>query len=225
MASPLEWFNENENRAYPIAEDATGIDNAGNICPYSIIADLGISVPESLVEDVFLRQLNVTPLMVSVSFATTSGGLAVATYARPIVPYKAYALTPATDTASGFIVFGSALDSITEPVSYLFDGPEQSRIEENALSPIQLPGVTNIGKLNGNPSEYIDKIVRIEVGTNIKISRSGNVIQVGLAEAVQSKFLGPCDKYAIFDSCGGVPIRTINGVPADTNGKLIIEVD
>lgn len=225
MAIMLGWFNENENRSYPIAEDATGVDNDGNICPYSLIADLGISVPEDLVDAVYLRQITVTPAMVSVSFATSAGGLIVGTFARPVVPYQAYALTPVMDTASGFIVFGSAVNMITDPITYLFDSTDQSRIEENALSAVQTPGVTALGKLNGSVDDYTDGIIKIEVGTNVKVGRVGNTIQIGLVEAARSKFVGPCDQTAIFDSCGGVPIRTINGVPANGSGKITLEVD
>lgn len=225
MAKLLEWFNMNENRAYPIAEDATGTDNDGKQMPYALIADLGLTVPEDLLGEAFLRQLTITPTMISVSIAYSGGGLAVGTFAQPVIPHKAYMLTPVKDGVSGFIVFGHAATYITDPVSYTNDSKDQSAIEGNALSPIDGPGVTSFQRLNGDPENSLEGIIRIVPGSNITLDHDGNTIKIGLIDSVQTEFVGPCDKFAIFDACGGIPIRTINGVAGDENGIITLEVE
>ena len=43
--SYIQWCNENEGRAYPIAEGASQVDVRGNRLPTDILADACIMVP------------------------------------------------------------------------------------------------------------------------------------------------------------------------------------
>jgi len=216
----IEWFNENENRQYPLSEDI--LNSVG--LPTSVLADVCISVPETVVDDVYLSMISISAGIVSVSFAASSGGLAVGTFARPVEAHRPYALTPVVDSVSGYVVFGAGVNDGITSGSYRFTGLSDGKVDTNALKPVEAVPVTAIRRLNSDPSDTLDGIIKLEAGTNMVLTHSGNIIKLSLVEAVRAEFLGPCDKYAIFDACGAPPIRTINGVGPSSSGKLTIEV-
>ena len=189
-----------------------------------MIADIGITVPSDIVDDVYISMVALTESLVSVSISTATQGLLVGTFPAPITPLEVLPLSPVADNVSGFVVFGSYVkQSLRE--AYVFSGVVSSKLSERAARPFDPLPISSISKLNGDPDQKLTGMVNIEVDDNMKISTDGSTITLELAEDVQSDFVGPCDGTSEFLSCGLPPIRTINGVGPDIDGKVLLEVE
>lgn len=218
----MDWFNQNELRRYPLREDSAAVPESGEFPPDGLICDLAAVIPADY--SLCLRQFSITGLMVSVSFAdaTTGAGLLVGTWARPLTPYQAYTLTPLVAGTSGFIVFG--LDIVDRTTcSGLFPVTDPLLIDQRAVLTAESGKVEEVSVL-GPSSTSLSGLVKLVAGDNIILSADGQTINVGLKAAVRQELVGPCDRHGAFDVCGAPPVRTINGVPADSEGKIIIEV-
>lgn len=218
----MEYYNENEFRSYPIYENTSRASIEDNIIlSDNLLVDLAIVCPENLT-DFYLSSLVITPMLVSVSIAHSTGGLLVGTFTRPIVVYKPYALTPIQAMSSGYIVFGSGINNI---VNYRFisNSTERSGLDPKTIKQIMTPVVMSLSRYQ-SLSKGLRGIVNLEPGPNVTIRFHEGKIKVGLIDGVRSSFVNPCDKKAIFTECGSPPIRTINGVGPDENGAITIEV-
>ena len=220
----MDWFNQNELRRYPLSETSAANPVTGEFPPDGLICDLAVTVPAAYRGLVCLRQFAVTDRLVSVSLAAsgTNIGLAVGTYARPVTPYRAYPLVPLIAGVSGYVVFGTDAVGIVSAAG-VFDPADPLLLDQHASLPVESGLVSRISR-SGGDSTYLTGLVKLVAGGNVTITAVGNTIYIGLIAAVRSELVGPCDKRGAFDSCGGVPMRSINGVPADSNGKITLEM-
>ena len=216
-SSYIEWCNENESRAYPIQDDATHVDNFGNVLPDDILVDMGVIVPPEY-QDVYCRTVRVTPNVFSVSLACASGPLMVGTYSASIyVPYTVVALTPIVPDVSGWVVFGAHRRVINE--IYVFNGPKQSGLVSRAIRVVDKIPVRRFYKYGGSGVGYLDQLVRLVGAGLLRMYRdpdNGQQIIVELDKQQAKTFLGPCDHYADASQCRASPIRSIDGVKADS---------
>jgi hypothetical protein len=233
-----EWFNENENRMYPLAEYATGIANSGAAMPFGLVCDLVVTGPVNLLYNAgtqaagaYVSMLTITPVMVSISIASHMGGLVAGSWKRPITPYQPMALQPVATGVSGYVVFGMMSEDL-QSARYLFSGPGQSALDMKSMRMLEPAAVTSVCRY-GSPAQKLVGTVKLEFSPDlvwnyqppgIDPDYPDGIIQVGLAANKQSAYVGPCDKTGILDQCGIPPIRTINGVQGDSNGIITIEV-
>lgn len=215
-----EWLNSNELRSYPIRETATQISDAAAQLPQGIISDLSIVLPT--VYNPYVSSVRVTPSLVSVCISSGASGILLATQFRSTLQIgKAYAMTPLVENVSGWIVYGSYVPVVQE--SYLFSGVTQTGIAGKAIRFINPPGVRRILRYGSPDSVYADGIVRLKAGAGMEIVKDPNNPQriiFRLREDVLSDFVGPCNSSSSKTACGATPIRSINGVTADPNGKI-----
>ncbi len=217
----IQWYNENAGRAYPVSETATRVDDAGKLLPDDILVDMGLMIDPTYT-DVYLSSLRVTSQYVTLGISSPVSGLLVGTYLRDTLnPYKAYALTSAVDNVSGWVVFGDHV--VTTPETYLFATPEQSRLELRVIRSVDALPVKSISKLYGN--DKLTGIVKLHNGSGITLTRDPiytNRIRVNLDTATGHNLVSPCNTPASRQLCKNTPFRTINGVPADANGKITL---
>lgn len=222
----IQWFNENEGRKYPLAEEGTLLDDTGQSLPVDIIADLGLLVPPAHA-DVILKSLVITPNLVTVAFASSTSALLVGTYAWDVTaPYVAYPLTAMADNVSGWIVFGSHLHTIVE--RYAFTSVAQTAVEQRAVHIVDALAVTRCVKYGARASDYVDQVVRLLEGSGINIAQDDTdpqKIVVSLDESVASSFISPCEDPANAQACGVPPIRSFLGVCPDEDGKIYLRFE
>lgn len=216
-----EWFNENELRSYPIRENLSRRTKDGDkVLPNNIIADLSVTIDADNAADVFLSSVGLTPALASIAIGVASEGVLVATIENPEV-HRPYRLEPLTDGVSGFVVFGEGV-KVSSPQSYDFN-PAATGLEGKAVRPFETPPVLSIGKA-GVEEEPLHGLINIEVGGDLELRRDGNTLYIGLKEGVRPLYVGPCDRTIDYITCGRPPLREINGVGPDVDGKITIEV-
>jgi hypothetical protein len=217
-----EWYNENEGRAYPLREDAPRLDALGRKLPDDIIVDLAVSIPNTVLDTVYVTSLALSTRLVSIVVGTASEGLLVGTYVRPVPIYTPLPLAPLAGNVSGFVVFGSG--STGQEINYRFSSVAQTPLEIRALRVFDALPVEAIGKIG--VANLLDGIIQLEFGTNVewRYDAGSNTIYIGLQEGVRDDFVGPCARAKSIAGCGIPPIRSINGVVADVNGAIFIEV-
>jgi hypothetical protein len=216
------WYNENEGRAYPLQEDASKIDRLGRILPDDVIADAALVVPNNLEDDIFLTTVALTRSLVTVVIGTQSQGMLVGTWPRPVSLYQPLALDPITNDVSGFVVLGQGADIVNG--TYNFDEPASSQFTVKALHTFDALPIPYIGKVGS--AEQINGVVEIQTSANVEVrfDDATNTIYFSLTESVRDDFVSPCIRGDSIAGCGVPPIRTINGVTADADGVITLEV-
>ena len=221
--SRIDWFNENEGRAYPVSETATRRDDGGLTLPNDIVVDMGLVLPKAFT-GVRISSLYISPQIVAVAVSSDEGGLLVGSYARAsVTPYTAYPLQPVTPDCSGWIVFGTYAGTGYE--QYRFATPAQSLIETRAFKIVVPPGVTKFYRQGNDAGLYADGVVRLTGSRDVVITvdpmNPHNII-VGLASTESAKYVENCATPASRATTGVPVLRTINNVPADADGQLTI---
>lgn len=220
--SYMQWYNENEGRNYPVAENVTHKDNSGLLLPTDIVVDVSVIVPPEC-SDVYFSSIRITPTIVSVALCSSLSGLMVGTYARSQVqPHMAYPLTPVIPDVSGWIVFGTHRSVVTE--DYRFSGFAQSGLESKAVHVIPHLPVRRFLRVAGSSSNYADDIVELVAGNGVDISKDpdSNTVIIKLTPDQQALFVGPCKTAVSSSSCGATPIKKIDGVCPDANGRITL---
>jgi len=224
--SYIQWYNENEGRAYPLQEVATKVSDGGHQLPDDIIVDMGLMVPPTY-EDTYVSSVRVTSSVVTVGISSSASGLMVGTYLRSAVrPHAAYPLTGLVNNVSGWIVFGNHRAVGTE--DYRFSGPEQSGVAARALRIIDEIPVTYFVKLGGRADQIADRLVRMTAGGGLTIERDESdpqKIVIQLSPELRQAFLGPCNELSTADICGVPPMRRINGVCPDEDGRITLRFE
>ncbi len=219
----IQWLNENENRAYPLAEYATKLDDQDRLLPTDIIADVGLMLPPAH-QDVYFTSIRITEQSVVVGVASSLSGLFIGTYSRAaLTPYTAYPLTPLISDIAGWVVFGHHVASGIE--DYRFAGPLASKVEMRAIRLVDELPVKRFIKFGGSEIVEADKIVTFQGGGGIVFDLdpadpTGHTIRVSLDDEHKYSFVSPCRTWAAQDICGAPPMRSFNGVCPDDNGRI-----
>ena len=230
----LEWLNHNGQRNYPLADDATGLDDSGSFkLPDDFLVELDLPVHAGLNVDparFFVKHVGAfeTGFSVVVGYQPASGDavtVATALVARQThTRNRSYALggvEPYDDTA-GKVVVGR-LDTIDEqPAGFWTFELESTRLDPDAVRPM-IRGVSALVLVNGTGrSVPVRGHVELVAGTNVRLTplladglnavRIDAVSGAGLVE----------DCVCEGDAALGDPVRSINGVAPDENGNLNI---
>ena len=221
-----EWYNENERRAYPLAEKSTRLDDAGVRISDGLLVDLSVVVPASYT-NIRVSSLTVSQGTASIGVSSGANGLLIGTFLRSsLVPYTAYPLVGVVDNVSGWVVFGN---TIVDAVSHVhtFSSVAQAGLESKVLHLVDPPAVRRFLKYGGRTDVWVAGDVQLACNANMRIAQDTAALTptmvLSLDPQVASQMAGPCLKSASKANCGAPPIRTINGVEADGTGKLTLE--
>jgi hypothetical protein len=221
-----QWCNENEGRAYPLAEEASGIDNTGASLPTDILADLHLMVPPTY-RNAYISSVWITPTLIGLSIAHADLPLASVMLNRTTYrPYTAVALQPmpGVENLSGWVVFGNYRFTVRK--RWLFSTPAQSGIDARTIKLVDPLPITSMRKLGDPVTVYADRIVKLIGGGYIEVvphETDPQCIVVRLTPAgAQELFAGPCFRLAARGDCDSPPLRQINGVCPDEDGVITL---
>jgi hypothetical protein len=223
----LEWLDLNSQRAYPLADDATKLDQSGAFAlPDSFLVNLSLSTPWTLAVDggrFYIQTVAVFPIGYSITIGYDDGtnqvAVATANIAKTAhVENKAYALSGlgSFGDCTGKVAIG-VLDEIDrQPSGRWTFHPSGGKLDADCIRPT-LRGVSSITVVNGaDASAPIFGDAALVAGTNFRVSASGSDIR-----------LDAIDGAGLTAACGGgsgsgVPIKTINGIGPDASKNFTL---
>lgn len=216
--SYIQWCNENEGRAYPLAEHASQVDLYGHQLPTDILADMCIMVPPEYA-DAYVSFVRCTDALFAVSIASSQGPLLHCAAPRAgYVPYAAVPLVPLADDVSGWVAFGNHIPA-PAPGRYKFAGPEAA-LSSRVVRIVDRVPVRQFALLDGDPAIWLDKLTKVLGGTALRVyakpDEPGTIV-IELDKDRAATFVGPCSAPS-----GVPPICTIAGVSADQDGVLTL---
>jgi len=217
----IEWYTKNENRSYPVAEDATQRAVTGDRLSQSIIVDMSIMVPEDY-RNLYLKSVYVSDYIVNVTicaendtgiFAIGSGGF----LRDDIEAGKAYPLSPLLEQVSGWLVFGSQLTNC----DLTFNSYEDAKLDPKAVTAVAPLGVEYISAVN--QQARLQEVITLEAGTNV-IIEPDPMNQYNILVRLEDPTIlqNECDTQYLRELYIP-PIFSINNVQPDEDGKLTIE--
>lgn len=229
----LEFLNHNSQRNYPLADDASCVDDSGSFTiPTDFILELDLPLHAGLDVDTsrfFIKHLGVYQLGYSVVIGYQPDGedpidVAVALISKPNhTPNTVYSVGGTGDFADtvGKIVIGRLDDIDKEPAGFWTFSLEHTRIDPDALRPI-IRGVSSITCVNGSQrSQPLYGHIELRGGANMQISP---IIVAGENPVI---VFSAIDGEGTVEECvcaGDVrptePITSINGVRPKPNGDF-----
>ncbi len=233
------WYAKNETRAYPLDDTAILSADDGSVLPHGLLIDLYMRFPGTLGKRAFLSSLTVSPRLVTLTFQGDAAGfqpLGFVSLTRPIEPYRQYPLTPHADGVGGWVVLGSAIEEVSQTVSYRFSQPSQSLLLARAawhyrLQPsrgLLAAGTTDV--LRGRVRLRGDRDLETRLETIEIASVSYQAIVIGLRNKSNDQrnlleiYAGDCGQRPESRSCRNPqPIEFINDVGPDCCGDLYVE--
>ena len=241
----LEWYDLNEQRSWPLEEQASGVDDTGLVFPKNLIADLHVRFPRTIGDFIYLSGFTVGPNIVSAVFVTDDVvpiPVAAVSIERPIDLYRLYSLESLYPGVGGWLVFGDGVNEIDDTRIYRFSHAGQSRITPHAARRYNPFPVSTVGKLN--VADRLTGLVRLAGGDDIEIVKdvreiNGVLTEVAVIRLAQDnagndssttqdllkKYSGDCGGRPENRDCPGIePIEFINGVPPDCCGNITLEL-
>jgi hypothetical protein len=238
-----EWYSENEQRNYPLADIATAVDDSGLLFPEDLLVDLNIRIPYLKGTVLFLSGMSITSQLVSFTIlaapslsSSLPDFIPVASLAvrRPVIPHRNYPVVAYDPYVSGWAVFGRG--TLQPKIqNYKFSTSAQSAISGGCARAIQPTALMGIGKPDSN--NLVQGAVTLNTTGDMQVSLqersvpdgSGGYVcrQVVLFELSTatnpqafSAYAGPCAGRPEASTCGRVPIQTINGIRPDCAGNI-----
>lgn len=235
-----DWYDLNEQRSWPVADQATQIDDTGKRLPHDLLADMNVWFPKILGDYAFIGGITVSKNIATVTLLGTASGnppIAAVSVTAPIDLYRQYAVEPLYPGVGGWVVFGSAVnDGVLH--SHRFSDSTQAVLIPHVARSYKVGPVQNAGKL-GNITA-LTGIVRLQGGDDIEIVKESREIDSVVRDAavfrlkskpdfvedvnLYEKYAGPCGKRPESNNCGdSAPIEFINSVAPDCCGNITIE--
>lgn len=228
----IEWLNHNSQRNYPLADDATGLDQTGGFkIPDDFVVELDLPVHAGMNVDparFYVKHVGAyeTGFSVIVGYQPADGdpvNVATALIARQAhTRNKAYALgglEPYDDTA-GKVVIGR-LDAIDEqPAGFWTFDFDATRLDPDAIRPM-IRGVSSVVLVNGSSKSVpIRGHIEFVAGNNVRLTPiltdGMNAIRI---DAISGEGLVE-ECVCEGDAALGDPVKSINGVTPDANGNI-----
>lgn len=248
-----DWMNSNELRNYPLHDEATKLSADGELLPDGFISDLNLMLPESAGKFAYVSSAGATPGLVSLTILATMTNplmpevessssadaesfvpIASITVARPVVPYRNYALESLYPGVAGWVAFGSDVNEVN--ASYRLVNPIDGLLCSKAVRRYRDLPVTSLSR-TGNLTE-LTGLIQLAAAGDVTIGKGvrtidglrREVITIGLnlAEsddpaALLRKYAGDCGGRPEDETCTqGKPLTSINGVTPDCNGNIDI---
>lgn len=222
----IEWLNENSQRAYPLASDASLQDTTGSFTiPRDFIVDFVWPVQASTAIDpakFHISKLVIFGAGVSISIAysgTVIGSVAIAS--DGFTRNSEFIIQGRGDYADtiGKIVIGSLEAILQSAGSYLFT-ESTARFETTTIRP-NLRGISSIRLLNGTElSEPIYGDIILQAGTNCKLDALPAVGEATYIKISAISGEGTIAECVCGENEDAPEIRTINGIGPDVNSNI-----
>jgi len=236
-----EWLNANENRKYPLHDEAGAVG-----LPNDILADANIWIPRSAGACVFLSSVSITNSLITMTFAAASENpicgspspsfvpVAVLNVKKPAVRFKNYALVPYIDGAGGWVALGKGATEADGPLFLSFPNPKDGLLADRAVRAYPSIPVRTLGKEGITPP--LQGLIRL-AGVDGSTFTKGAVLDIGGKKqlvgligldttengvAKLQEFAGPCGHRPQSQTCNKTPIVSINGVTPDCEGNIDI---
>jgi hypothetical protein len=226
ITNHIQWLNDNEGRAYPVAETATQLDNRGTGLPMDLVVDLCLMLPPEH-QQAYISSLRVTEQAILIGISSPASGLFIGTYRRSdMSPYTAHPLTPLLPNITGWVSFGNYIPSGVTDLR--FDGPEQSQVEARAIRLVDPLPIKRFIKFGSPGQAGADQIVTFRGAGGIVFEvdpENGQNVICRLDEDYKEQYIGPCNSWAHRDICGAPPLRSFNGVCPDENGRITLRFE
>jgi hypothetical protein len=240
------FYNQNEERPYPLSDAADLTTTDGRLLPHTIIADLNLKYPFYLGKYPFISSVCVTPGLVSVtvqaadslSDSATFTPVAAVSLPQPVVNGIQYPVSGLVDGVGGWIVFGTG---IQESFTGKFAGAGHGLLTARSARSYRPLPLSSLAKLNVTPltglvllkaespltivkeEHEIDDILRDVIV--FRLVQSGNTAGTVNATNVMQQFAGPCGARPESGTCNDPqPIEFLNSVAPDCNGNITIEL-
>lgn len=227
-----EWHNENELRAYPLADDAP----AAELIPAWLLADMRVTC-SSADGTVFVSSVYVSDVLVSVGVSlaetlppeepggsprTVVTGLLARTVTRDeLEPRRAYSMDRLSAEASGSVAFGEP--PAGTPRLKLSFRPEEAPLAEAAVVRVARERVTKI--VDPPHGTEASGVIDLSGNSEFRTYRDPadpQTIVVALNDVYRDIATSVCSATPSFDACGETPVRTINGVAPDASGRIYL---
>lgn len=247
-----DWLNANENRSYPLHDNALRVASNGVLLPNNILADASIWLPLSAGRVVYLSSVGITKSLVSVTFLAAQDSpfcssssslapfipLAAVTVRKPVQRFKNYKLEALYPGAGGWVAFGAGAQEL-QALSLLFDDPGDSALADRCVRAYSDIPVMSLGKVD--VSKVLMGLIRLKGVPGITrtfaedraidgVTRRVALIGLDLGDNKVTRlqsFAGVCGHRPHANSCNTPPIISINDVKPDCDGNidLIFETD
>lgn len=243
------WYNQNENRSYPVDESATGKGTGDLRIPNSILSAVKISYPVSRGKFAYISSIGVTKHRASITFSASdnwdgsdSSPLGVvAITASEFVDHQSFEIEGQSTGVAGWVVFGSEVFGGLEYTSR-FSGPSQSHLVPRAYRaykdfPVSSVSRSGLDLMSGLVNLVGTSPVEVVSGKRLLDGEETDVIVIQLEQgrtssdqgatsrpAPMQSFIGKCEKRVESLNCGGIdPIYSVNSVSSNCNGNINIE--
>jgi len=232
----IEWLSLNSQRAYPLADDASGIDLTGSFkLPKDFLVELGLPVHAGLNIDpgkFYVRYISAfaTGFSITVAYDGSEGivNVASALIARQShTKNQSYALGGVGDFADSFgrVVIGS-LDAIDQEPQGRFElSFANGRLDTDAIRPM-IRGLSSLRVRNGaDLSQPIYGDVILTAGANIRLTTVivGGEDPVIVIDAIEGE--GLIEECVCEGDEVAPPIRRINNVAPTAAGDFTLGGD
>jgi hypothetical protein len=234
-----EWYDLNEQIAWPLTDAATQLSDKGQRLPTNILADLNIWFPNTIGSKLYVSSVTVSKKIATVTFVADNMGVrtaaAAVTVTTPMAAYRHYPVTALYPGVAGWVVFGSAINDGVS-YSYRFSTSAQSELLPQIARAYKSIPVTSAGKYG--LAEKLTGIIRLEGGDDIEIVKEEREIadvlrtvavirlknkpQSDQSLSVFEKYAGTCGNRPESNNCITRPIEFINSVAPDCCGNINI---
>ena len=211
--STAQWESGNSGTAFPFEDDSLP-----DGFPVGVIVDACVVVPDGMDGDVCVSCIHVGPTIASVMI--TVGGrpaLSKSVLISSMVPFSPVPLEPMVDGVSGIVSFG--------------DLSKEDRITVRSEATLSNSVIVrpSIGRLSSfvrrdtgaSASGFVGLDLQEGLSVAIDDGEVESVLRFSAGDSIREDVTIPCLKYDR-DNSMPVPVRTINGVAPDKDGRIAI---
>lgn len=229
----VEWYNQNALRKFPLADTATGFDTTGTFeLPTNLLVDLILPIPSASTYNpagFYLSEVAVFGQGVVLAFSYTDGvtpvEIARLSVSKTHTKNSSYFINGVGDYAD---VVGRATIGVLDSVMN-FGGVYQFDLTGGRLVPTiirpDIRGVSSLRVRNGGEvSNPLYGDIELVAGSNIllEVDVSGGNNNIIINAIDGNNLDASCECLTTSDRATPDCIRTINGVPAASNGNFQI---
>jgi hypothetical protein len=227
-----EWLDQNSNRRYPLAVDASCVDVTGAFTlPTSFIVALYLNMPPSTGLNpaaFFVQQVGVFSTGCAIRIAYWNGSTAVAVASALIARaghtrYREYRLTSlgGVSGVTGWIVIGDFSEIDRQPGGTWNFAYTNGRIDLDAIRP-QLQSISGLRiDINGQLTDSLTGNLIFRAGKNMRFT----VVSTGLGIELTMDAIDGAGLNAVCvcaDETAGDCVRTVNGIPPTPTGDFLL---
>lgn len=231
-----EWLNANSLRSYPIRENATRTDLSGNFTiPNDLLVAAQINCPRSCVSgEFYISRMIVGASFVSlyIGFAPSVGDPVEVAYIKAeqssFKRFSYYSFVGQDDLSSvlGYLTIGDISSTIESGAGEYQFASDSTPFEVNTYF-VSVPALESVEILssNGTVIHRATEVLRLKAGENIRMTYEPGTDPYGTVriDAINGANLIQQSDCANTSTVLPPPIRQINGVGPDQDGKFWIE--